>query len=202
MAGTIGTSLYLLVAMAIVINLLHSVNASRIKLTRIHLVLAVVVIALKGIENGEDGIISSALAAAMALALTSLIYRTIEKIEEDAYIAMPIAALIGPISTVAVFSISIFFFLMQKILGSESELAPQYFFSADEETATALGIDERSALAEIEARKLLRTNGYSAAKFSDSSAGNIAEEHLSRVMPWSFKLIIAAMIVLLYGARI
>ncbi len=201
MNDIINTSLYLLAATAIVIAVLQSTNTTKLKFARMHLMLAAVVIVLKGAANGEAGIISSVLGAGIALLLTMLIIRSVDGDRVDTYIAVPIAALIGPFWTIVVFSISIFLALIQRWLGSESELVPQYFFAIDEDAATAIDLDERSALAEIEARKLLRTNSYSGDKQSGSPVGIQPAASAGSLMPWSFKLIIAAMIVLLYGVR-
>ncbi len=201
MEELIRKSLYILTSAALLGGILLYTGRWKSQKVRLYVSATIAAVFLNGSLYGESGIVSSSAGVLIALLVTGIINTLSEKKEESIYIAVPIAALIGPTATILLFSVSIFFTLIQKWTGSERELVPQYFFSIDEDAATAIELDERSALAEIEAKKLLRTDGYSINNRTGPAAYGFPKGP-GELMPWSLKLVIAAIIVLFYESGI
>ena len=152
------------------------------------------IIALTAAYSGTEAIEHSLLGAAAALMILLPLAR-IKLVEKaDVAASIPLGALIGPLNFVIVFAIAGAVYILQKFTGSEVESAPEYISGPDSTLPLNDKTVERSALAEIEAKRLFKTEYSNSQRISSNqiSLGSIQE---SELMPWALKIMFAAIIV-------
>jgi ribosomal protein S9 len=158
-----------------------------------------------GIIDGADGLIYSLAGACAALLLTMplLLLKVISR--NDVMISVALGGILGAFQYAIAFCIATAFLSIQRMLRIESSIdGARAASDASPYGSGLLAFDEKSALVEIEAMKMLRmdrreipeppcavdvpTNGW-----SGECAGHAS------VLPWCAKLAVATLVVLMMG---
>ena len=112
--------------------------------------------------------------------------------------SIPVGALLGPISFGIVFAISAALIIVQKLTGSEMEISPTYMFGSGKIDALPKDVEERSALAEIEARRLFDIE-YQRGENARTSMPSVSRKRMNELVPWTLKIMFASIVVLFLG---
>lgn len=156
------------------------------------------------IVDGIDGLIFSLAGAGAAFLLSfPLAYLGLVS-PADVLVSAALGGFLGAVPFVAAFSIATAFLSIQKLFKIRSSAA-ESLSALSPGGAGLLAFDEKSALVEIEALKILRKD---APDMSDTSfvRERLHEEALARdaapaqILPWCAKLAIATFVVLMVGA--
>lgn len=162
--------------------------------------------AVFGITDGTDGLIYSLAGAGAALFLTIPLLLLGYVSRNDVIVSMALGGALGAVQYAIAFCIATAFLSIQRMFRIESQ-------PKDAEAVTdvspcgegLLAFDEKSALVEIEAMRILRRDGQEVAGFlctagypAGASSGEAARH--GSVLPWCAKLAVATLVVLMIGS--
>jgi len=196
MNESINTGILIIPAVLVIVLMLQSFKTIRLNI--LYPLLSIFAILVKWIEYGNASAYHSIAGAFVAIVISSLSIKLLKLSYENILFTIPIGALLGEKLTLAIISIAIVLTVIQKLLHSELELVPQYIFELARDKSNPLETDEKSALAEIEARRLLRSEHFEKKSGKYNSQYNGYEQQITELMPWGIKISIALLIVLLY----
>jgi len=196
MNESINTGILIIPAVLIIVLMFQSFRTIRLNI--LYPLLSIFAILAKWIEYGNTSAYHSIAGALIAIVISSLSIKLLKLSYDNILFTIPIGALLGEKLTLAIISVAIALTVIQKLLHSELELAPQYIFELARDKSNPLETDEKSALAEIEARRLLRSEYVGKNSGNYNSQNNVHEPQIVEVMPWGIKISIALLIVLLY----
>lgn len=168
----------------------------------------VVAPAAMGIIDGVDGLIYSLAGAGAALLLTAPLshFRFVSR--TDVVISVALGGILGAVQYAIVFGVATAFLLVQRIFRVDGSLAAAGGMAAlSPYGAGLLAFDEKSALVEIEAMKILRKDKKDSVQpihFEDCVNGrtSAAGAGQANVFPWCAKLALATLAVLMIGTSI
>ena len=175
--------------------------------TRFQVIIGIAAIILApaayGILSGTDGLIFSLVGAGIALFLTlplsllGFVGRT------DVIISIALGGTLGAVSFAIAFCIALILLSVQRMLRIESAL-PCAMGDPSLYGAGLLALDEKSALVEIEAMRLLRMDrkvAFGLADVEDFPRAEMEDECARRmnILPWCAKLAIATLVILMAG---
>jgi hypothetical protein len=161
--------------------------------------------ALFGITNGTDGLIYSLAGAGAALFLTIPLLLLGYVSRNDVIVSIALGGALGAVQYAIAFCIATAFLSIQKAFRIESQLrdtdAPS---DASPHCAGLLAFDEKSALVEIEAMRILRRDGKEVAGVLCTASypnGALSGDTATKgsVLPWCAKLAVATLVVLMIG---
>lgn len=200
------TALNILTALFIMVSMYGTTKA------RFQLVIAIAALVVAptamGIVDGADGLVYSLAGAVAALLLTTplssfkLVSRT------DVIISVALGGILGAVQYAIVFGVATAFLLVQRIFRVDGSIAAAGGMAAlSPYGAGLLAFDEKSALVEIEAMKILRKDKKDSAEpiyFQDYMNGRtgVAGAGQVNVFPWCAKLALATLAVLMIGTSI
>jgi len=176
---------------------------------RFQLLMAIVVLVVAptamGIIDGADGLIYSLAGAAAALLLTAplSIFKLVSR--TDVIISVALGGILGAVQYAIVFGVATAFLSVQRIFRVDGSIAAAGGMAAlSPYGAGLLAFDEKSALVEIEAMKILRKDKKDFAEpiyFEDCVNGrtSAAGAGQANVFPWCAKLALATLAVLMIG---
>ena len=156
------------------------------------------VIAIVAAYSGIQAIEYTILGASAAFLLLFILNKMKYLDESDIAISIPLGALLGPLNFTLIFAIAGAVIIIQKITDSEIENAPEYFFGLSDLPPLYDDMEEKSALAAIEAKRLFRTEFSNSSKAS-SRRTYTADNHKNELMPWALKIMFASTIVIFLG---
>ena len=156
-----------------------------------------------GILSGTDGLVFSLVGAGVALFLTLPLSLLGYVGRTDVIISIALGGTLGAVSFVIVFCIALILVAVQRLLRIESAL-PCAAGDPSPYGAGLLALDEKSALVEIEAMRLLRMDrkvAYGLATVEDFPRREMRDECARRmnILPWCAKLAIATLVILMAG---
>jgi hypothetical protein len=161
-----------------------------------------------GIIDGADGFIYSLVGASAALLLTIplLLLGVISR--NDVIISVALGGILGAFQYAIAFCIATAFLSIQRMFGIESSIARATAVSdASPHGSGLLAFDEKSALVEIEAMKMLRVDRGDIPEplyAMNVSINNWSGEEAAHAsaLPWCAKLAVATLVVLMMGTAI
>ena len=197
MNEVVSTGIFIIPAILIIVLMLQSFRT--IRMNTIYPLIALITILSRWIQYGNLSAYHSIGGAIVAIVISSLSIKLLKLRYDNILFTIPVGALLGEKLTLIVISVAVMLTIIQKILRSELELVPQYIFELTTDKSNPLDTDEKSALAEIEAKRLLRSEYVESKPGNYSGVGyNSPLQQLAEVMPWGIKISIALLIVLLY----
>lgn len=167
--------------------------------------LVVAPVAYGGI-SGADGLIYSLVGAGVALFLTLPLSLLGFVARTDVIISIALGSSLGAVNYAIVFCIATALLSVQRMLRIESAL-PRAASDPSPYGAGLLAFDEKSALVEIEAMRMLRMDrkdwtGLIHAE--DFPGAGPADEHArpANILPWCAKLAVATLVILMTGTTL
>ena len=157
-------------------------------------------------DCGAAGLLYALSGAAVAFLASFPLFRMRRLSREELYLSLALGCMLGFACSAMVFLVSYLFLVVQFLLRADFvliregmiETAPRY------ETDPLL-MDEKSALAEIEACKILRSEGLDfrkhsmiPARINDLSAISPSQRYVN-ILPWPAKLAFGTLAALMYG---
>jgi hypothetical protein len=159
-------------------------------------------IAMMGLAAGIDGVIYSLAGAAIALFFTVPLSILGVVSRCDVVVSVALGAALGGVRFAAVYGTAIAFLLLQKLLRIDTPTAgAEGALSVSPSGAGLLAMDEKSALVEIEAMKMLRrdtrrTDARSIEEYMGGETDPSGDGPWDR-FPWCAKLALATLMVLM-----
>lgn len=154
------------------------------------------------LAGGIEGLVSSLAGSALALMLTMPLSLLGHISPTDVLVSIALGGALGAVPYSLVFAVATAFLLAQRLLGIEPQRNP-LGAAAPSGSSDLLARDEQSALVEIEAMKILRTDRkeFEALALREGLAGSgpCAPCATAAVFPWTAKLAVATLAVLMIG---
>jgi ribosomal protein S9 len=200
------TALNILTALFIMVSM-YGMTKARFQLV-IAIAALIVAPTAMGIIDGADGLIYSLAGAAAALLLTAPLSSFKLVSSTDVIISVALGGILGAVQYAIVFGIAMAFLSVQRIFRVDGSIAAAGGMAAlSPYGAGLLAFDEKSALVEIEAMKILRKDEKDSAEpihFEDCVNGRtgVAGTGQVNVFPWCTKLALATLAVLMIGTSI
>jgi hypothetical protein len=161
--------------------------------------------AVLGIIDGASGLVHSLAGAGAALLLTIPLSLLGFVSQTDVIVSIALGAILGPVEYAIIFCIATAFLSIQRMFGIESSISVAGAArDVSPYGAGLLAFDEKSALVEIEAMKMLHRDRKEISVppcAADYPTGECSSERASRasVLPWCAKLAVATLAVLMIG---
>jgi len=162
--------------------------------------------AVFGITGGTHGLIYSLAGAGAALFLTIPLLLLGYVSRNDVIVSVALGGALGAVQYAIAFCIATAFLSVQRMFKIESQPRDaETVTEASPQGAGLVALDEKSALVEIEAMRILRRDGSEAAGLLSAAgypAGASSGEAVRKgsVLPWCAKLAVATLVVLMIGS--
>ena len=188
-----------------VMTVLYGVGKYRFQVI-VALAALVIAPAVFGITDGTDGLIYSLAGAGAALFLTIPLLLLGYVSRNDVIVSVALGGALGAVQYAIAFCIATAFLSIQRMFRIESRSSDvDAVTDASPYGAGLLAFDEKSALVEIEAMRILRRDGKEVAGLLGTAgypAGALSGEAArhGNVLPWCAKLAVATLAVLMIGS--
>ena len=187
-----------------IMTVLYGIGRYRFQII-IALAALVIALAVFGIADGTDGLIYSLAGAGAALFLMIPLLLLGYVSRNDVIVSVALGGALGAVQYVIAFCIATAFLSIQRMfrIGARSRAA-EAVTEASPDGAELVALDEKSALVEIEAMRILRMDGKDvagalcAAGNPEGASSGEAGTYGS-LLPWSAKLAVATLVVLMIG---
>lgn len=159
-----------------------------------------------GVMDGADGLVFSLAGASIALVLTMPLSLFGHVSRPGVLVSVALGGMIGAVQYSIVFAIATLFLAIQRVLRVEMVAEPAFGGMPGPRGSGFLGIDEQSALVEIEAMKILHKDSAELERLAEleglslDSSGDSGT--LVQTMPWEAKLALATLAVLMIGSSL
>lgn len=158
--------------------------------------------------NGPAGLTFSLSGVAVALLASYPLFKTHRISASELLLSLALGSILGLAGSAMVFLVAYFFLLIQAFLRADFILVRQGILDTRSPgDSEVLAMDEKSALAEIEALKIMKSEGFEYEKHyllpahrDDSSSPSPGQRYVN-VLPWPAKLAIGTLALLLYGMQ-
>jgi len=187
-----------------IMTVLYGIGRYRFQVI-IALAALVIALAVFGIADGTDGLIYSLAGAGAALFLTIPLLLLGYVSRKDVIVSVALGGALGAVQYAIAFCIATAFLSIQRMFRIESQSGDAAIVTEPSPYgAELLAFDEKSALVEIEAMRILRRDGKDVAgsRCADGyPAGASSGEAgiYGSLLPWSAKLAVATLVVLMIG---
>jgi hypothetical protein len=156
--------------------------------------------------SGADGLLYALFGVAVAFLASYPLMRLKRISKEDLMISLALGSMLGFACSAMVFLVAYIFFLIQAILRADYVLVTEGVIDTTTRSSSDLFVlDEKSALAEIEALKILRSEGIDFEKhclltaYRGDVMGISPAQRYVNILPWPAKLAFGTLAVLMYG---
>jgi hypothetical protein len=156
--------------------------------------------------SGAEGLLYSFSGVGVALIASYPLMRLKKISKDDLMISLALGSMLGLSCSAMVFLIAYAFLSMQALLRADYVLITEGVIDMSSQNNTDLFLlDEKSALAEIEALKILRSEGidfekhYLLTAYREDVTGVSPTRRYVNILPWPAKLAFGTLAVLMYG---
>jgi hypothetical protein len=152
--------------------------------------------------DGPTALLTAGSGAALSLILTLPLYKFKRATGEDVITSIVVGSMIGPVAYAAAYTIALALLAVQLVSRAETSLCFDRFYTSGSSSGTNLIMrDEKSALAEIEAKKILNREceEYRELDIDNIKVRDAFDLWRNKLMPWCDKMAIAVIAVMMAG---